>query len=122
MPQLPVGPMIVRRVAPSWYDPPDMPNRKAPLPALGSLHLRHPGLYEPLCRAFAPPGVGLEQAQRLEVSGTKTGALRDLHSRLRQKVRQTQRGLSRRPALACVVGFRIKMVALASLEMEGGDA
>ncbi len=197
----------MRLVAPSWYDPPDMPTRKSPLPALGSLHLRHPGLYEPLCRAYADaaaiclseshtspvefeirredtsclrelawdepsrdalaswrnsheateqgatsvglatveaelglvalsraetrtgadfyiarPGQKLEEAHRLEISGTKAGMLRDLHSRLRQKVHQTRRGLSSRPALACVVGFRVKMVALASLEMEGGDA
>lgn len=196
----------MRSVAPSWYNSSDMPTRKSPLPALGSLHLRHPGLYEPLCRAYAdaaaiclseshtspveieirredmsclrelswnepprdavaswrnaheateqgacsvglatveaelgvvalsraetrtgadfyiaPPGQGLELAYRLEISGTQTGMLRDLHSRLRQKVRQTRRGLSRRPALACVVGFRIRMVALAFLEMEGGD-
>jgi hypothetical protein len=71
---------------------------------------------------IALPGQELEQAHRLEISGTKTGMLRDLHSRLRQKVRQTGRGLSSRPALACVVGFRVRMVALASLEMEEGDA
>lgn len=184
-----------------------MPVRKTPLPALGGLYLRHPGLYEPLCRACADaaaiclgeshtspveieirreetsclrelswdepswdalaswrnsheateqgacsvglatveaelglvalsraetrtgadfyvarPGQRLEEAHRLEVSGTRTGMLRDLHSRLRQKVLQTRRGLSRRPALACVVGFRVRVIALASLEMEGGDA
>ena len=206
-PRLLAGPVIVRHVAPSWYDPYDMPDRKAPLPALGSPHLRHPGLYEPLCRAYADaaaicfseshtspveieirhedstclrelawdepsgdawaswrnsheateqgacsvglatveaelglvalsraetrtgadfyialPGQRLEEAHRLEISGTKTGMLRDLHSRLRQKVRQTRRGLSSQPALACVVGFRVKMVALASLEMQEGDA
>jgi len=184
-----------------------MPTRKSPLPALGSLHLRHPGFYEPLCRAYAdaaaiclseshtspieieirregssclrelawaeplpdalaswgnsheateqgacsvglatvetelgmvalsraetrtgadfyvgPPGQSLERAHRLEISGTKTGRLRDLYSRLRQKIRQTRRGLSRQPALACVVGFRVRMVVLTSPEMEAGDA
>lgn len=30
-----------------------MAERKPPLPDLAALHLRHPGFYEPLCRAYA---------------------------------------------------------------------
>lgn len=37
MPPLSDDLVIVRLVAPSWYNPPDMP-------ALGNLHLRHPWL------------------------------------------------------------------------------
>jgi hypothetical protein len=58
------------------------------------------------------PGSDLEDAQRLEVSGARTGDKRDVSSRLRQKIEQARRGKSNRPALACVIGFAAGMVAL----------
>src|SRR6266545_845931 len=79
----PRGHLIVRLVAPSWYDPPDMPTRKSPLPALGSLHLRHPGLYEPLCRAYADAAaICLSESHtspvEFEIRREDTSCLRDL--------------------------------------------
>ncbi len=59
------------------------------------------------------PGTDLEGAHRLETSGVRFGDLRDVNSRLREKIEQTKRGSSDRPALACVVGFAAKTVALA---------
>lgn len=181
--------------------------RKPPLPDLAALHLRHPGLYEPLCQAYADaaaiclsechtspvemgircgdtacirelawnepsqkalaswrnqdeateqgacsialatveaelgmvglsraetrtgadfyiamPGQGLEQSRRLEVSGTRSSVARDLQVRLRQKIQQARRGRSNLPALACVVGFRVRAIVMAFEERRGRDA
>ena len=54
----------------------------------------------------------LEECLRLEVSGTDAGANADLERRLRVKVRQTKDGASNLPALAGVVGFRLKLVLM----------
>jgi len=58
------------------------------------------------------PGSDLEDAQRLEVSGSRAGDKRDVNSRLREKIEQARRGQSNRPALACVIGFAAGIVAL----------
>jgi len=47
----------------------------------------------------------LEHLYRLEVSGMNTGSSQDLTKRLKTKIRQTIRGKSNLPAIACVVGF-----------------
>lgn len=59
------------------------------------------------------PGTDLEDAHRLEVSGTRNGDQREINARLRQKVEQASRGESDRPAYACVVGFKARLVAVA---------
>ncbi|HYO13750.1 MAG TPA: hypothetical protein VE685_11200 [Thermoanaerobaculia bacterium] len=180
-----------------------MVERKAALPSLRDLYLRHPGLYEPLCRAYADaaaiclaenyvppveieilynnssgfrdlsweipaenakaswnnkddateqgaysvslavveaelglvalsraetrtgadyyigiPGTDLEESYRLEVSGTRSSEMREVQSRLRQKLEQARKGQSNKPALACIVGFGTKTIAIADLEYD----
>jgi hypothetical protein len=54
----------------------------------------------------------LENCFRLEVSGTDIGNSNTIQTRLLQKVAQTKKGASNLPALAAVVGFRDRVVAI----------
>lgn len=54
----------------------------------------------------------LEEALRLEVSGTASAELAVLESRLNIKVKQASSGQSNLPAIAAVVGFRLKLIKL----------
>jgi hypothetical protein len=54
----------------------------------------------------------LENCFRLEVSGVDTGNRAAIEARLRQKVAQTRRGASNLPAIASVVGFKEKAIAI----------
>lgn len=54
----------------------------------------------------------LESLYRLEVSGVDAGNRATIAARLKQKVEQTRRGLSNLPAIASVVGFKGKSVAI----------
>ncbi len=58
----------------------------------------------------------LEEAYRLEVSGTDAGKRAELRSRLRKKERQALAGNSPLPAYASVVGFREAMVLVSLVE------
>ena len=63
----------------------------------------------------APTGTepdDLESCFRLEVSGVDAGSRAEVAARLRQKVDQTRRGASNLPAIAAVVGFKQKAVAI----------
>lgn len=67
---------------------------------------------------IARPGespVGLEDCQRLEISGVDRGPRRAVEARLRAKLDQAAAGRSNLPALAGVVGFRARLVMLADL-------
>jgi hypothetical protein len=64
---------------------------------------------------ISPPGIptdDLEDCVRLEVSGVDRGDERLVHLRLRQKIQQALSGSSSLPAIAAVVGFRSRIVAL----------
>jgi hypothetical protein len=68
---------------------------------------------------MAPAGaeVGdLELAIRLEVSGTDRGDGHAVQRRLRKKLDQARDGASDTPALACVVGFAARRMAMEDLE------
>jgi len=54
----------------------------------------------------------LENCYRLEISGLDTGNRSAVKARLLQKVQQTRRGTSNLPAIASVVGFKEKAVAI----------
>ncbi|TAK72120.1 MAG: hypothetical protein EPO19_02745 [Betaproteobacteria bacterium] len=54
----------------------------------------------------------LERCLRLEVSGLDTGGRSAVEARLRQKVDQTRRGASNLPAIASVVGFKERSIAI----------
>ena len=54
----------------------------------------------------------LEDCFRLEVSGLDTGDRAAIAARLRQKVDQTRKGASNLPAIASVVGFKERAVAI----------
>lgn len=54
----------------------------------------------------------LESCFRLEVSGVDAGSRAEVAARLRQKVDQTRRGASNLPAIASVVGFKERSVAI----------
>ena len=54
----------------------------------------------------------LESLFRLEVSGVDAGNRATIAARLRQKVEQTRRGASNLPAIASVVGFKEKSIAM----------
>lgn len=54
----------------------------------------------------------LETCFRLEVSGLDSGDRVAVAARLRQKVEQTRRGASNLPAIASVVGFKERAVAI----------
>ncbi len=67
---------------------------------------------------IAPSGAepdDLENCLRLEVSGTDLDE-RQLKARLAAKVRQTQKGICNIPALATVVGFRVKQIFSKTVE------
>ena len=57
----------------------------------------------------------LENCIRLEVSGVSAGNEAVVQARLRQKVVQTANGKSNLPALAAVVGFKERLIAIAKL-------
>lgn len=59
----------------------------------------------------------LEAAIRLEISGVDHGAESIVAARLREKVRQARRGISDLPAIASVVGFRVRRVMFQSVGM-----
>jgi len=52
---------------------------------------------------------------RLEVSGTNLNEY-EVQRRLRNKVKQAQKGKSNLPALAVVVGFRVKLVSMQTID------
>ncbi|CDQ12244.1 conserved protein of unknown function [Acidithiobacillus ferrivorans] len=54
----------------------------------------------------------LENCFRLEVSGVDFGGQSVVDARLRQKIEQTRRGASNLPAIASVVGFKEKAIAI----------
>lgn len=57
----------------------------------------------------------LEDCLRLEVSGTNLNEY-EVQRRLRNKVKQAQKGKSNLPALAVVVGFRVKLVSMQTID------
>lgn len=57
----------------------------------------------------------LENCVRMEVSGVAAGNETMVRARLRQKLRQTEKGRSNLPALAVVIGFRERLIAIAHL-------
>ena len=64
---------------------------------------------------IAPIGtkpVDLEDSFRLEVSGVDAGDRTVVEARLREKIAQTRRGASNLPAIASVVGFKGKAIAM----------
>lgn len=68
-----------------------------------------------------PPGtdgLDLENAYRLEVSGVDAGDESVVNQRLRRKIDQTKQGQVDVPALACVVGFAARRIALEWAEAE----
>ena len=54
----------------------------------------------------------LENCFRLEVSGVDVGGQSVVDARLRQKIEQTRRGASNLPAIASVVGFKERAIAI----------
>ncbi|HVR40988.1 MAG TPA: hypothetical protein VMU84_17985 [Thermoanaerobaculia bacterium] len=54
-----------------------------------------------------------ETAYRLEISGVGRGPLSALRDRLNRKIRQARRGVSRLPAMACVVGLEAATIMIA---------
>jgi hypothetical protein len=54
----------------------------------------------------------LEDCFRLEVSGVDAGDRRIIETRLQQKINQTRKGASNLPAIASVVGFKEKAIAI----------
>jgi hypothetical protein len=63
-----------------------------------------------------PAGAGehdLEDCYRLEVSGTDAGDLSQLRSLLKEKVQQALNGRGSLPAIAGVIGFKVKHVLFA---------
>ena len=64
----------------------------------------------------------LERWLRLEVSGVDHGPEGEVDRRLGLKLTQASAGDSDLPAVACVVGFKAKLIKLADLKLdEGGD-
>ena len=57
----------------------------------------------------------LEDWYRLEVSGTNADA-QEVRRRLSSKVHQAQQGQSNLPALAVVIGFRVKLIFIQAVE------
>jgi hypothetical protein len=58
----------------------------------------------------------LEACLRLEVSGSDTGNQSAIKQRLKAKLRQAGKGISNLPAIASVVGFQERTVAIAALD------
>lgn len=66
----------------------------------------------------APLGADIDDMEtclRMEVSGVDAGDASAVRARLRQKLRQTEKGRSNLPALAAVVGFRERLIAIAHI-------
>ena len=61
-----------------------------------------------------PPGTDVENAFRLEVSGTEADGA-EVEYRLKEKLKQL-RAVSDDLGYACIIGFKVKRVALSSLE------
>jgi hypothetical protein len=57
----------------------------------------------------------MESCLRMEVSGVGAGNETVVRARLRQKLRQTEKGRSNLPALAAVIGFRERLIAIAHM-------
>jgi len=57
----------------------------------------------------------LENALRLEVSGTSSDDISTLNTRLKIKVEQASKGKSNLPAIAVVVGFCLKLIKLSKV-------
>lgn len=69
---------------------------------------------------IAPVGVGLEDLEhwwRLEVSGTHSDKS-EVKRRLRVKLEQAKQGKSNLPALASVIGFRVQLILLQTVDEE----
>jgi len=65
----------------------------------------------------SPDGLGdLEDAARLEVSGIDSGGESAIRERLQKKLEQVEAPEVNGPALACVVGFRARRIAVAHLD------
>lgn len=67
---------------------------------------------------IAPPdknGDDLEDCFRLEVSGTNLD-IPEVNRRLRNKIDQAEQGLSSLPAIAAVVGFKVRLIAMQTVE------
>lgn len=67
----------------------------------------------------APSGTSVEDLEscfRLEVSGTDSGTLSTVETRLSQKAQQTRDGKSNLPAIATVVGFKQRVVAILKVD------
>lgn len=67
---------------------------------------------------IAPVGVGLEDLEhwwRLEVSGTHSEKS-EVKRRLRIKLEQARQGKSNLPALASVIGFRVQLILLQTVD------
>jgi hypothetical protein len=62
------------------------------------------------------PVEDLESCYRLEISGVDNGDELSIRQRLNQKIRQALDGKSDLPAIATVVGFRIKLVVIKRAE------
>ncbi len=62
------------------------------------------------------PAEDLENCIRLEVSGVDRGNVATVGRRLRDKLDQAKEGNSSLPAIAGVVGFRVRLIRLARLE------
>jgi hypothetical protein len=66
-----------------------------------------------------PPGArDIEEAFRLEVSGTDTGSIAAMRGRLQEKVEQARAGESDLPAYASVVGFLHRRILITPVEIE----
>ncbi len=63
------------------------------------------------------PGSDPEDSYRLEVSGTEIEGS-ETERRLRAKLKQAKEGKSDLPAFACVIGFRVKKIAIGKLEAD----
>lgn len=57
----------------------------------------------------------METCLRMEVSGVGAGNESIVRARLRQKLKQAKKGRSNLPALAAVIGFREKLIAIAHM-------
>lgn len=60
-------------------------------------------------------GEDLEHWYRLEISGTHLARI-GVNSRLKTKIRQAQRGQSKLPAIAAVVGFKVALIVVQTVE------
>ena len=68
---------------------------------------------------IAPTGEKVEDFEnctRLEVSGVGGGSSADVTHRLLTKIMQTRHGQSNLPAIAAVVGFRVRQISISSVQ------